>query len=467
MALNPNSQKFVDDFFAAIAPFDAAYQRIGFSYLALKLDECFVIIRGRLFLNTSPPKSPPPQFRSDRVRAGHYMLPELGLGVPELVERLIAGTVDTQDGQLYFPAAEGGYHSAAFMPFHPEGLTAQHRFNHLSLFGAQVEPIPQPDIDWEIKANPRPYDGLQELANEFNLGPLVERTVHVDLVALNVAAIDGASKVDGTSAVINLLLAKGLPVRRAAVAYRSYMSGKVSERGAISGASMEWTEDEVCQRGRVAIDIANAAVLNCTATYAGIAQSYFWILDPARAQNPRRAVYETTDPQLQSIQAFIGNPRGQGQDARNLESAVAWLLWMLGFSVAHLGAMPKTQDAADLLMTTPAVHFAVIECTTGLLKADNKLARLHDRAEVVRRSLRETNNTSLRVLPAIVTSKARNEITPDLETAERWGIHVITREGLDQAVTQTMLQPNADQAYAQAEQAVSAALAKYQAQGNS
>ena len=34
MALNPNSQKFVDDFLAAIAPFDAAYQRIGFSYRA-------------------------------------------------------------------------------------------------------------------------------------------------------------------------------------------------------------------------------------------------------------------------------------------------------------------------------------------------------------------------------------------------------------------------------------------------
>jgi hypothetical protein len=75
----------------------------------------FVLIRGRLFLNTSPPNSPPPQFQSYRVRAGHYTLPELGLGVPELVERLIAGRLDTPDSQLYFPAAEGGYHSAAFM----------------------------------------------------------------------------------------------------------------------------------------------------------------------------------------------------------------------------------------------------------------------------------------------------------------------------------------------------------------
>jgi hypothetical protein len=102
MALDPNSQKFVDDFFSAIAPFDAAYQRIGFSYLALKLDERFVMIRGRLFLNTSAPKSPTLQFQSHRVRAGHYTLPELGLGVPELVGRLIAGRLDTPKANYIF-----------------------------------------------------------------------------------------------------------------------------------------------------------------------------------------------------------------------------------------------------------------------------------------------------------------------------------------------------------------------------
>jgi hypothetical protein len=175
-------------------------------------------------------------------------------------------------------------------------------------------------------------------------------------------------------------------------------------------------------------------------------------------------VYETIDPQLQTIQLFIAG-QGRGQDARNLEAAVAWLLWMLGFSIAHLGAMPKTQDAADLLMATPMGHFAVVECTTGLLKAENKLAHLHERAEVVRRSLRETNNTAFRVLPAIVTSKARNEVTADLEAAERLGIYVMAREGLDQAVNQTLFQPNPDQIYAQAEQEVAAALSRYRTQG--
>ena len=49
---------------------------------------------------------------------------------------------------------------------------------------------------------------------------------------------------------------------------------------------------------------------------------------------------------------------------------------MLGFSVVHLRSTTRMQDAADLLATTPSGHIAVIECTTGLLKAEDKLALL-------------------------------------------------------------------------------------------
>ena len=65
------------------------------------------------------------------------------------------------------------------------------RFNVLTIMGGQLALIRQPDIDWEIKAASPPYDGLQELANELNLGPLVDTTGRVEIVAYNVAVIDG------------------------------------------------------------------------------------------------------------------------------------------------------------------------------------------------------------------------------------------------------------------------------------
>jgi hypothetical protein len=172
--------------------------------------------------------------------------------------------------------------------------------------------------------------------------------------------------------------------------------------------------------------------------------------------------YETFDPKLDNLKSIITNAQTRGQDAREFETAIAWLLWMVGFSVAHLGMGRRSRDAPDQVIVAPSGNFAVIECTTGLLKAENKLALLHDRAEAVRRRLAVSNNTHLRVLPVIVTSKTVAEIRPDIEAAEKLGAACVTREGLDRLIDRTLLQPDADQIYAGAEQAVSAALAKYQ-----
>jgi hypothetical protein len=71
MALIDANRKFVDDFFAATAPYEAAYQHIGFSYLAVKFGVLFAIVRGRLFLNTAPPPAQQQHFQSEHVRAGN------------------------------------------------------------------------------------------------------------------------------------------------------------------------------------------------------------------------------------------------------------------------------------------------------------------------------------------------------------------------------------------------------------
>jgi hypothetical protein len=66
-----------------------------------------------------------------------------------------------------------------------------------------------------------------------------------------------------------------------------------------------------------------------------------------------------------------------------------------------------------------------------------------------------------RVLPVIVTTAA--EVKPDVEAAERFGVLVLTRENLERAVDRTLLMPDPDRIYTEAEEAVRAALSKYQA----
>ena len=221
--------------------------------------------------------------------------------------------------------------------------------------------------------------------------------MNVEVVAFYVAAVDGESVVSGETARLGLKLALGIPTESATVGYRLFAQGRVVRRSAFGGQALRWEQKDGYQHGTIEVEVPAAAVLHCVASYRGIAQHHFWVSDPTTSSNARRAVYELFDSKLDVLTEFLLNSQGRGRNPRELESGVAWLLWMLGFSVAHFGATPRTQDAADLIAVTPGGHFAVIECTTGLLKADNKLPLLVARAENVRRRLNQSGNRHLRV----------------------------------------------------------------------
>ena len=86
--------------------------------------------------------------------------------------------------------------------------------------------------------------------------------------------------------------------------------------------------------------------------------------------------------------------------------------------------------------------------------------------EAARRGLAASNSAHLRLIPVMVTSKTRADITPDLETADMLGILVMTRESLESAMNRTLTHPNPDQMYEEAERSIREAAAKYQAQGS-
>lgn len=183
-------------------------------------------------------------------------------------------------------------------------------------------------------------------------------------------------------------------------------------------------------------------------------------MDSSKILNPRRAAYEAFDSNLVSLKEVIANPK----EAKNLEKAVSCLLWMFGFSVTQIDGLPKIHSAVDLIAVTPKGHYVVIECTTGLLKEDNKLPKLHDRAVAVRKQLATTGNNSLSVLPVLVTSKRHDEIKMELEHAEKHGILVVTREELDAAFGRLIVYPNPELMYEEALQQVKEAEAKHSRQ---
>jgi hypothetical protein len=301
--------------------------------------------------------------------------------------------------------------------------------------------------------------------SQFQLGALKNGAIVVEIVSTSVAIIDSASKAEGEKAIIGVRLARGLTPNKAALGYRVVSKNQVVKRTKISGNKLQWKDAETYWMGTKEISIPKAAILQCIASYDGIAQHHYWVGDATTAQNSRRAAYETYDRRLEKLQEILMRENSRGQDARDFEAAIAWLLWILGFGVVHLSAT-RSSDGPDLIATAPSGHIVVVECTTGLLKTDNKLPQLYERAQAMRRSLDASGNSHVRVLPLMVTAKKRGDVVAELEQAERHGVLVLARENIESALARSLILPDADRLYAEGEQEVRNALDKFVGQRN-
>jgi hypothetical protein len=175
---------------------------------------------------------------------------------------------------------------------------------------------------------------------------------------------------------------------------------------------------------------------------------------------------EAFDNQLALMKEVFDSAEGRGHQARDMEAAISWLLWMHGFLVVHLGGTQKTQiPGPDVLAMTPqSGHFVVIECTTKHLGSDKKLPDLIANAEKLRRKLDAADHSHIKILKVLVTTLRSEDIAAEREAAERLGVLVLTRENIDNAMNRSIGIANAEQMFDEALDAVQAAQAKHAGQ---
>jgi hypothetical protein len=451
MTFDLHSEANLNNFLDAISPWESGYQNNSFAYVAVRRAEGFVIAQGMLWLHPSVSQIPFTTFESENVRAGHFKLSEVGKTFRDMIQDLGGGKVSTPQGQLLFPLVPPG-HKASFTPLHPSALQSQSRVNVLKITGYRQPLTSGPSVlDWELRSSAVPFDSVQELLQEYGLGGLFTESITVEVVATAVVGFDGdVSKVTGEKARIVIRLANTLDTNNATVGYREINQGKIN-RGVLRGAQFNWTQSDRMQIGRFDLDVRKASILHCYAIYNNVAQTHWYISDPTTSQNPRRVIVESFDSGLSILVEFLERTHARGHEARDFEVAVAWLFWMLGFSTVHLGSTTRTQDFSDLVLTTPQERIAIVECTTGLLKADNKLPKLVARYATLRQRLDKSSNGHLKLLPVMVSPLPRLELQADLEQAEKLGVLVLAREELDQLIRSTVIPSNPDELFLEAE----------------
>jgi hypothetical protein len=416
-----------------------------------------------LWLSPFQSQIPFTQFQSENVRAGHFKLSDIGKTFQEVIKELSKGSLDTPHGTLVFPQ-ELPSHRTSFTPLHPSALQAQSRLNVLKITGEpQLLTAGSSVLDWELRSSPVPFDSIQELLSEYRLGGLFTDSITVEVIATAVMGFDGdVCQITEDQAHIAIRLADTLDTNKVSVGYREINPGAV-KRGSLAGSQFAWTQEPGRQMGKLELGVKKAAILHCYAIYNGVAQTHWFITDPTTSQNSRRVVVETFDPGLAILSEFMARSRGKSYDARDLEVAVAWMFWMLGFGTIQLGSTARTQDFSDIVLITPQGHLSIVECTTGLLKAENKLAKLISRHAILRARLDQSNSGHLKLLPIMVSTLPRAELQADLEQAERLGVLVLAREQIDQILPRTVITNNADELFQEAENRVKSAQEAFQA----
>lgn len=439
----------IDNFFSTIEPWKGAYTNVGFSFFAVRRNDGFYLLQARLFLNVAASAIPAMRVETPSIIAGHMALSELRFDVRQFVDAIAnEGMVTTPIGTFIFPTSEHRSISAYFDPFHQEGIAVGNRLPVLTISGESKHTFTDSlKFDWELKAQPQPFDSVDELLWLFMLGGKVSDSVMIEVVANTVAIVNQSSSVSGGSGSPCITLAKNLDRNKCRIGYREFLHGKVVSRGSIEGHQLEWNEQDGFLLGKGWVGVSEGAVLHCFASYGDHAQNQGWVADPAHSQNARRVCIEVSDEKLEILRDYLFEEQKARKNSRDFESGVASLMWMLGFNVNQVGGTARTSDAPDILATSPQGNILIVECTVGLLKAENKLATLIERTEAIKKRLSASGNGHLKVLPIIVTAKTNDEIKADIEQAQKLDIVVVTRETLIGLMQQTIAVPDPEAIY--------------------
>lgn len=455
--MDENSQQQIKQFVDSIALWREAYVRTRLHYLAKRSGETLTLIKGRISLDCVDKEIVTPRFQTADIEAWQCDI-DPAVSVEQILADLVSddGFLLGHGTRLKIPSEPNNPpYIAPPIHFHPEGLNTGNRLAVLTVSGTSwAQLLPQPQTDWQLRAADHPYDSIHELSAAYGLGTAMGDRSIFEVVAKTVIEVLAGSAVADTSATIGLWMAKSLSRAKARIGYRVLSKGDVVIRQASDGDALTWIEGDNADEGTTTLTVPQGAIIQCFASYEGHTHHVQWRADPNAFQNPRAAVLSLADGQ-KSFQSFLHpSENSRGSVSSDFEDAVAWLVWTLGFSTASFGANPKTKDAYDIVAVCPRGDFMVIECTVGLLKAESKLSKLVARAATLRATLDASNLRHFKVLPVIVSALTNEQIKADIGTAEESKVLVVSREGLDELVTEQYRFPNADALYDRAWQAV-------------
>jgi hypothetical protein len=458
--MNSHQEQYFSDFAALISPWAHAYQCATIAYVGLKTAQGPRLLFGRILLEPTHIGVNDAAFRfeTEHLIAARFVSSTTQTDIKTFLEKAKGGEIQAIDQASNPLLLVDGSLSPYFSPIHHPFVSEGPRLPTLRVSGTArhnltVGVTDQRALDWELKAAETPFDNLDELLSQCNLPAQIQMgdLTTLEIVAKSPVMISDASAISGSDAVIECRLATALDNGKLRLGYKVLHKESI-ERKSVNGSALDWRQDGDIMIGTYQVPVGNASLLQAFVSYAGVSHHQWWVTDPQQRLNPRLAIHQVFDEDLELLRRMLLKP--ETDKPYVFENAVSTLLNLLGFSVSNYGRIPKLQKGPDIIVVSPAGHVGVIECTVGLLDESDKLAKLVQRVKLIQDKLNETGYGFLQLQAAIVSPLSRDEVTANLETAGKHEIAVVCKENIEEMLKQVSLPPNADRLFDEAKRLV-------------
>lgn len=422
-----------------------------FSYLAVEVANYTVLIKGVLHINDTGTFSAPNEYVCADIVAGYVEIHHSEL--QSFCDSISNGYIIIRHRRAVMSASGLDRRPTVLTPPSSPGQYEQTRLDTWKLIGELHKLNLDAAYDWALKAGDPPYDTLLELVQTYRLGPIHDECT-VDLVAWQVVLIDNRSTNDGQVALIKVRTFDSIDTNQISVGYRTVTKGISRERGTVLGKDIPWRKDDNFLLGDLAIAVERGEWVQCYARYGGRAQHQYWVLDPNTSQNPRRAVWEISDPKIERLTKWM-HAKGDKKRQSDFERAIAVTGWMLGFGPQYFDRESGYNTNEPDAVFACDMGIMVVECTLEPFGPE-KVAKLVKRTHSIRMALDISGHSAMRILPVLAVAM---EVPPSaaLRNAHESGVLVIAGQTkLDELLGRTMRFPDANAVFDQAFAAMAA-----------
>ncbi len=233
----------------------AAY---SFHFVAARHGGDLRLIQGMVRTDALPASIDVEPFEAESVVAAAFRLGDLSLDMEGFIIRLLGAGVKTPIGNVQLPKPEGGSHAVVYNPEDARG--GQLRWHTLVIRG-EGPAISLQSTEWDLRAGGKPFADFRDFMDTFGVGPQQEVVGLCEIVAENVVAIAGESRVSAGKARVAMLCSEAIDLENVSASFMVYHGNRVSDRFEIEGRHFSWDRQTGFMIGRIEFDVPTPSTL--------------------------------------------------------------------------------------------------------------------------------------------------------------------------------------------------------------